>query len=445
MKISIRKLFALLLSICMILSCSACGQTAASSQGEPAASGSSSADAANSGEEITLSIAVNQSWNKPNFEPLLKKYEEQNPGIKFDLQVIPDGQFDELLLSKLRTGEGPDMVHYGMTQLFQKYSVDETLVPLDDEAWVKDLINPDSVTVNGHIYGAPSNSMGAISGLIYNEKMFEENGVAVPTTWDEFLTVCETFKSKGITPIMIPGKDAWTIGMWICTMFPNVIVDQAPEIYDKINTQEVKYADIPGFADCLDKMKELVDKGYVNSDYLSTTVDMGLVMLMEEKAAMAVSGDYWISDVYAKDPESRLRMAPLPVVDNARLTCGTIRVVSIFNSSEHIDECKKFLNFLQESEQQVATNSDWGTLPAMNGVEMELPAWTQAVNDNYVSKGQVPLEQLGMRQYVGTGEMTTLTYEVLMGNMSSLEALQEWDIYYEKLAREQKFPGWENK
>ena len=222
-------------------------------------------------------------------------------------------------------------------------------------------------------------------------------------------------------------------------------MDQAPEIYDKINTQEVKYADIPGFADCLDKMKELVDKGYVNSDYLSTTVDMGLVMLMEEKAAMAVSGDYWISDVYAKDPESRLRMAPLPVVDNARLTCGTIRVVSIFNSSEHIDECKKFLNFLQESEQQVATNSDWGTLPAMNGVEMELPAWTQAVNDNYVSKGQVPLEQLGMRQYVGTGEMTTLTYEVLMGNMSSLEALQEWDIYYEKLAREQKFPGWENK
>ena len=140
---------------------------------------------------------------------------------------------------------------------------------------------------------------------------------------------------------MIPGKDAWTIGMWICTMFPNVIVDQAPEIYDKINTQEVKYADIPGFADCLDKMKELVDKGYVNSDYLSTTVDMGLVMLMEEKAAMAVSGDYWISDVYAKDPESRLRMAPLPVVDNARLTCGTIRVVSIFNSSEHIEDVYK--------------------------------------------------------------------------------------------------------
>src|SRR4029077_1649049 len=42
----------------------------------------------------------------------------------------------------------------------------------------------------------------AAEGVIYNRDLFDKVGVsAVPTTWSEFLAVCEKFKSKGITPI----------------------------------------------------------------------------------------------------------------------------------------------------------------------------------------------------------------------------------------------------
>ena len=37
--------------------------------------------------------------------------------------------------------------------------------------------------------------------------MFEENGIEIPTTWDEFIAVCDTFKEKGITPLNFPLKD----------------------------------------------------------------------------------------------------------------------------------------------------------------------------------------------------------------------------------------------
>ena len=41
--------------------------------------------------------------------------------------------------------------------------------------------------------------------------LFDKVGVsAVPTTWTEFLAVCEKFKSKGIMPIYQTYGDTWT-------------------------------------------------------------------------------------------------------------------------------------------------------------------------------------------------------------------------------------------
>ena len=51
----------------------------------------------------------------------------------------------------------------------------------------------------------------AAEGVIYNRDLFDKVGVsAVPTTWSEFLAVCEKFKSAGITPIYQTYGDTWT-------------------------------------------------------------------------------------------------------------------------------------------------------------------------------------------------------------------------------------------
>src|ERR1700704_2418166 len=52
----------------------------------------------------------------------------------------------------------------------------------------------------------------AAEGVIYNPDLFDKVGVsAVPTTWSEFLAVCEKFKSKGIVPIYQTYGDTWTL------------------------------------------------------------------------------------------------------------------------------------------------------------------------------------------------------------------------------------------
>lgn len=42
-----------------------------------------------------------------------------------------------------------------------------------------------------------------VGGVFYNQDIFTECGVSVPTTWDEFLTVCQTLVDKGYQPLAL--------------------------------------------------------------------------------------------------------------------------------------------------------------------------------------------------------------------------------------------------
>jgi raffinose/stachyose/melibiose transport system substrate-binding protein len=59
----------------------------------------------------------------------------------------------------------------------------------------------------GATYGVPMEQ--DLMGVYYNPALFEENGIAVPTTYAEFQAVAEAFKEKGITPIAFGNRDRW--------------------------------------------------------------------------------------------------------------------------------------------------------------------------------------------------------------------------------------------
>ena len=52
----------------------------------------------------------------------------------------------------------------------------------------------DECTVNGGIYGFPIDAQ--VKACFYNKKMFEEAGVEVPQTKDDFFKVCDTFMER---------------------------------------------------------------------------------------------------------------------------------------------------------------------------------------------------------------------------------------------------------
>lgn len=64
----------------------------------------------------------------------------------------------------------------------------------------------------GPTYGIPN--YGEFVGVYYNKDMFEENGLEIPTSMDDFEQVMDAFVDKGITPLAMAGAEYGANHLW---------------------------------------------------------------------------------------------------------------------------------------------------------------------------------------------------------------------------------------
>ncbi len=137
-------------------------------------------------------------------EALTAAYTEQHPEVSFEIEQRPGGaEGDNIVKTRLATGEMADVFLYNAGSLFQALNPTETLEPLDDlpnMANVLDSFKPVVTGTDGHVYGVPAQAaMGG--GILYNVPIYEELGLSVPTTWEEFAANNEAIKEAGYVPV----------------------------------------------------------------------------------------------------------------------------------------------------------------------------------------------------------------------------------------------------
>ena len=59
---------------------------------------------------------------------------------------------------------------------------------------------------DGNVYMLPSGRVAEF--FAYRKPLFEKYGLSVPTTWEEFLQVCETLRDNGEVPYVMSGDSA---------------------------------------------------------------------------------------------------------------------------------------------------------------------------------------------------------------------------------------------
>lgn len=197
--------------------------TAAPTEAKPAAT---TAPAASSGEEITLSYWSEENPSTPygkKIEEVAKKFEAEHPGVKIAFTYMTMEDLDKTVPLALTQPDGPDMAEvnngYAAMGTVVKGGL---LLPLNDYAkkygWDK-LISPGllarmSFTPDGKEFGKGNLYGMALSaeivGVYYNKKMFTDNNVSVPKTFEEFQADLKLFKDKGIVPLAMAsaGSDA---------------------------------------------------------------------------------------------------------------------------------------------------------------------------------------------------------------------------------------------
>ena len=151
---------------------------------------------------------------------MLDLYKKTYPGVEIVNAAVAGGagtNAKAVLSTRLTGGDPPDafQLHAGLE--VEKYEPAKYLQPLDDlyasEGWdkvfPKDLIS--LLKYQDHFWGVPVNIHRA-NVMWYNKKVFADNGLTAPTTWDEFFTVAEALKAKGIVPLVIGTKEGWEAG-----------------------------------------------------------------------------------------------------------------------------------------------------------------------------------------------------------------------------------------
>src|SRR2546425_1390213 len=91
------------------------------------------------------------------------------------------------------------------------------MAPLTDlfkaEGWTKAMPRGllDILSYRGDIWSVPVNIHRA-NVLWYNKKLFTDNSLTPPETWDQFKTVADKLKAKGVIPLALGDKEPFASG-----------------------------------------------------------------------------------------------------------------------------------------------------------------------------------------------------------------------------------------
>lgn len=220
------------------------------------------ARAAQSGELRVAGIDYDYS------ETVVGVFQENHPDLSVDYAPGTLSFEDGQIQAALQSGQGPDAVNVNSGPgRVGALATSGLIMALDDfyertgardryQAGVIEQIQnqPPSGEINEVVEGLD------VFQFYYHIDVFEENGLEPPTTWDEFLNVCQTLKDAGVQPIILGARDNFQ-GGWL---FGNILQSSV----GREAMTEVVYGDgdftQPDFIRAAEMLKQLVDEEYIS-------------------------------------------------------------------------------------------------------------------------------------------------------------------------------------
>lgn len=323
----------------------------------------SSTDSADDTVELVMG-----SWRTDDVDQmnnLIAAYKEVAPNVTITFQPTNPPDYNATLRMQLEGGTGPDLMYarsYATgAELFNAgYFYDCSDIPGLTENFSSDARGP--WTIDGKAFAVP---FAAVShAMYYNKDIFEAQNLSVPTTWDEFIAVCQALKDAGVTPLANGVADEWDIlECFFLGMVPNYIGGaEEREKYEKgekpMNSPEfvAAYTDIASVAPFLPEGFEAV------------TYNDSQAMFSTGNAAMFMDGS-WTAGVY-KDVPFEWGLFALPARDAAdtAITFHMDMAITMNAATPYPEEAKAFLAWLctQEGATIASKNLPVGFFPVID-------------------------------------------------------------------------------
>lgn len=400
-------------------------------------------------EGTTITYMASQDWVQDAEMQLAEKFTEQT-GIKVDFQIIPSDQYTNLLMSKLNSGECADLFgsQAGQFDIVTQLNVEKNAVDLSGEAWA-DTVDPlaaAETSVDGKLYGQPAQDVSAVWAVAYNKQVFEKLNLAVPTNYEEFKAVCEAIKADGMTPIYEAVSDGWHHQLWFCEM--GVAIEHAePGTAQKLNNNEMGFADSATAKQLVDQIKEMVDLGYWGDNYMANAYADAARAIAEGECAMTVANQGFPTEInaaYPDFPAEDIGFFVMPLCDNQVLNMNPVGPTRfIYAGSANVDAAKQYLAFLAEPENiqyQIENVPKFNTLPFTTAKD----AYSDEISGFYAAYPEHGTVYQTSVKYVNPQwmEIGSELVAVILGDQSAEQMLQNIDRNRADQAAAAKDPAW---
>lgn len=264
---------------------------------------------AGSGDGQTVTVWSWRTEDVAGYQKIFDAFEEKT-GITAEFKPYKNTEYDTILETALEGGKGPDVMQLRAYGSLQPLVDAGHLESLDGRVEALDGFSEQSLdgarsVENGKVYGVPFATQTL--QVFYNERIFEENGLQEPQTYDEFVAAAEELDGAGVTPIAVGGKDTWTL-----PILHSVV---GAEVYGGDGFVGSALED-PGaftsrpFVDSVAAVEELMP--YFPDDPAGVSYTDTQVLFTQEEAAMFIGGSWEAGYFEATNPELEFGTFPMP-------------------------------------------------------------------------------------------------------------------------------------
>lgn len=304
----------------------------------------------------------------PGLETAVELWNEENPETQIDFFRMT-GDDGAKVPAAIDAGTAPDVVQMSVHSL-PGHIINNRLTDISEHTeGLEEQFTASSwqgVSYNDGVYAIPQDS--GPTGLMYRTDLFEQHGVEVPTTWDEYLEAARALK-KADPDLHIAQFSPNETGLWVETVWQNEGT--------WYNIEDDSWAvDVDGEAsqEVAEVWQTLLDEDLVK------VVDMWTPEYWAEVNAGSIATiNYaaWFPGLLeesAGDLAGKWAVAPSPTfdgLDTAGDTGGSVDVIP--EGTEHVEQAVEFTTWLNTSPEALEILiSEGGLFPsAVAGLESE--------------------------------------------------------------------------
>jgi glucose/mannose transport system substrate-binding protein len=277
-----------------------------------------------------------------------------------------------VLKTRLQGGQPPDtwQVHAGkeLTQYVDAGQMEPLTAFFAEQGFNENMpqLLLDQITYNGEIYSVPVN-IHRSNVLWYNIKVFGDNNIVPPTTFDEFFAVADKLKAAGIIPLAVGGADKFEAPH----LFESVLLG----VYGQEDYVKLVGGDGALWSDArldtgINTMARMLS--YSNDDRASIGWSSAADMVLEGKAAMTIMGDWAHGYMLSKGKAAGTDYGYAPAPGNGGVFMWLSDSFGLAKGAPHPEEAKAWLAVAGSRAGQDAFNPKKGSIPARTDADQSL-------------------------------------------------------------------------